>query len=180
MNQKIKTITTRNEIPVFLEQNYKNGIGIELGVALGQYLVELAEGWKSGRLYGIDCWEQQPFEIYNDPLNNPAQKNMYTYVQERIQPYNERVRIYKMFTTEAVEQFPDNYFDFIYIDANHAYEPTLKDIELYYPKLKQGGLFGGHDYEDDGKYGVKKAVNEFFKGREIHVTSCSSWYVVDQ
>ena len=42
--------------------------------------------------------------------------------------------------------FPYNSLDFIYIDANHAYDFVVKDIELWFPKLKKGGVFAGHDY----------------------------------
>jgi hypothetical protein len=180
MLSEIKTLYNRNDIPKFLEKYYKGGIGIELGVALGQYLIEIATDWPSGRIYGIDCWEQQDPNEYNDPLNNPAIHNLYSYVQQRITPFQDRVRIYKMYTTEAVKAFPDNYFDFIYIDANHSYKATLTDIEIYYPKLKQGGLFGGHDYvEKSDTSQVKKAVDEFFPNRNIHVMACSSWFLLD-
>jgi hypothetical protein len=180
MHSEIPKLYNRNDIPKFLEKYYKNGVGIELGVALGQYLVELATDWTSGRIYGIDCWEQQDTSVYNDPLNIPTIGNWYSHVQQRIQPFKDRVRIYKTYTTEAVKSFPDNYFDFIYIDANHSYEAALKDIELYYPKLKKGGLFGGHDYgEVSESVNVKKAVDEFFPGRTIHVMPCSSWFLLD-
>lgn len=50
MLSEIKTLYNRNDIPKFLEKHYKNGIGIELGVALGQYLVEIATDWTTGRI----------------------------------------------------------------------------------------------------------------------------------
>jgi hypothetical protein len=38
--------------------------------------------------------------------------------------------------------------DFIYIDANHAYDFVKEDIECWYPKVKPGGWVMGHDYID--------------------------------
>jgi len=47
---------------------------------------------------------------------------------------------------EAASLFPDDYFDWIYIDALHTYEGVCDDIQYYWPKLQQGGLFSGHDF----------------------------------
>ena len=76
--------------------------------------------------------------------------------------------ILKMLSEEAVEQFDNNTFDFIYIDANHAYEYVKHDLELWYPKLKKGGIIMGDDYTINDiemcfntLFGVKKAVDEF-------------------
>ena len=47
---------------------------------------------------------------------------------------------------EAASLFSDEYFDWIYIDALHTYEGVRDDIQYYWPKLQQGGLFSGHDF----------------------------------
>ncbi len=65
---------------------------------------------------------------------------------------------------QASLMFPDNFFDLIYIDANHSYEEVKKDIINWLPKLKNTGTIAGHDY-DNHWVGVKKAVNEMFKNR---------------
>ena len=40
----------------------------------------------------------------------------------------------------------EKYFDMILIDGDHSYESCYKDIEMYFPKLKVGGMFLVHDY----------------------------------
>lgn len=40
---------------------------------------------------------------------------------------------------EAVSSFPDNYFDIIFLDANHLYEFINTDIKNWLPKVKEGG-----------------------------------------
>ena len=49
--------------------------------------------------------------------------------------------------------------DMIFIDGDHIYSSVKKDIELWLPKLQNGGLICGHDcgYEE-----VSRAVNEVF------------------
>ena len=47
----------------------------------------------------------------------------------------------------------------IYIDAGHEYESVIKDIEMYWQLLNDGGVMILDDYI--GWSGVTKAVNEF-------------------
>jgi len=50
------------------------------------------------------------------------------------------------------------YFDMVFIDADHTYEAVKKDIELWKPLIRKGGILSGHDY---GMYHeVNKAVDE--------------------
>ena len=49
--------------------------------------------------------------------------------------------------------------DFVFIDAQHDYDSVKKDIEIWTPKLKPGGLLSGHDYQPNFK-GVIQAVDE--------------------
>ena len=80
-------------------------------------------------------------------------------------------KILKMSSEEAVElfpkqYFPNGYFDFVYIDADHSYEMVKKDINLWFPLVKKWGLIGGHDYGFPDEVcrhgGVQKAVDEIF------------------
>ena len=86
-------------------------------------------------------------------------------------PFFPQFRILKTESEKAAalfppKYFPDGYFDFIYIDADHTYEAVKKDIHAWYRLLKIGGYMGGHDYgfpEVAVKHnGVKKAVDEIF------------------
>jgi hypothetical protein len=85
------------------------------------------------------------------------------------------------------EIFQDKSLDFVYIDANHAYDFVVDDINYWYSKVKKGGYLWGHDYlsldwyndpnflpnQKDkhiwsenfyhGVFGVNPAVDEFCK-----------------
>ena len=76
---------------------------------------------------------------------------------------NSAIEIVKK-TSEEATKIIDEKFDFVYIDGNHSYENVKQDIELWYPKTKVGGFFGGHDWLLSD---VKKAVTEIFKKYEI-------------
>jgi len=72
----------------------------------------------------------------------------------------DRVRVYQG-TSEGAADFFDDTFDIVFIDGDHSYEQTSKDIKAWWPKVKEGGYIGGHDYRDDKNYGVIEAVEEF-------------------
>ena len=49
-------------------------------------------------------------------------------------------------------------FDFIFLDAWLNYDQVKRELKDWYPKLKHGGLFIGHDYKSDA---VATAVSQF-------------------
>ena len=50
-------------------------------------------------------------------------------------------------TTAAATLFPDGHFDWVYLDATHTYAEAKRDLEVWYPKVRVGGLVSGHDYQ---------------------------------
>jgi hypothetical protein len=49
----------------------------------------------------------------------------------------------------------------VYIDANHLYEAVTVDIKTWLPKVKIGGILGGHDFNLQG---VRDAVRDNLTG----------------
>ena len=47
----------------------------------------------------------------------------------------------------AASIFADEILDMVFIDANHLYPSIKKDIEIWLPKVKEGGILCGHDAE---------------------------------
>lgn len=70
----------------------------------------------------------------------------------------EFIRIVPHDSLNASCQFPDGYFDFVFIDASHLYENTKADVRLWYRKVKESSWLAGHDYH--GCPPVKQAVDE--------------------
>jgi hypothetical protein len=71
---------------------------------------------------------------------------------------------------EMLAQFPDNHFDWIYIDGDHSYEGASRDALVASSKVKPGGhlVFNDFAHADPylGAYGVHRAVVEFAVTRE--------------
>ena len=67
--------------------------------------------------------------------------------------------------------------DVVFIDADHSYDACRNDMMLWWPKVKPGGIFCGHDYNENHP-GVVKAVDEWFGDREwfVSVAEGSIWW----
>lgn len=83
------------------------------------------------------------------------------------------VKILREYTADAASKFPDDYFDLVYIDADHTYEGCLSDIESWFPKIKKGKFLTGDDFSNKVaphtgiKFGVIKAVRRFSKTNNL-------------
>lgn len=121
----------------------------------------------------VDSWISDGNAARNDcGLTQQKLDEQYDNFKKSLKPFT---KLYREYTFEAVKRFPDEYFDLIYIDADHSYEGVKKDMEDWWPKLKKGGFFTGDDYTNKrAKYtgvvfGVVEAVNEFAKKRGLTV-----------
>ena len=68
-------------------------------------------------------------------------------------------------STKAAKMFQDYSLDFVFIDAAHDYVSIKRDIAIWWPKVKVGGILAGHDY-DHLFPGVVQAVNGFFDKKD--------------
>jgi len=176
----------REDLGEYLNALNLKGRGVEVGVADGLCSSRILEKWRGECLYLVDAWRH--LLDYEDVANGPdaEHEDRYQQVVRRLAPYGERSRIIRATSEEAARQFPDGFFDFAYIDANHSYEAVKADLRIWFPKVKACGLFCGHDYLDGtnefGHFGVQRAVDEFAeeKGLEVRLTLeqyWKSWYV---
>jgi SAM-dependent methyltransferase len=62
----------------------------------------------------------------------------------------------------AATDYPDASLDFVFLDASHDYNSVVADIKAWLPKVKPGGVIGGHDHDWQTDPGVPAAVNAMF------------------
>lgn len=88
------------------------------------------------------------------------------------------LKVVRMESERAASVFPNGYFDLAFIDASHFYEDVKRDINIWLPKVRAGGMLCGHDYGDGRKCrGVKRAVNELFGDYNVMVMPGTVWMV---
>ena len=177
---------------------FPNGKGAEIGTFKGEFAKEILQNW-SGTLYMIDVWRPLG-EEYLDSSNHAVHSTAYSETMNNISGYEDRGIMIRATSEVAADMFERESLDFVYIDANHAYDFVVEDIKLWYPKVKSGGYLCGHDYinlnwYDDpnfaenkkdkhiwnrdfyhGVFGVNPAVDEFCKKFNFDLTITKEWF----
>lgn len=82
-----------------------------------------------------------------------------------------RVTLKEGDSAQLLKEFPDEFFDWIYIDGDHSYEGVKADIESAKQKVKRGGYLVFNDFAhivwaSYSTFGVHCAVTEFLKKDE--------------
>ena len=154
------------------KENKKDLIGIEIGIASGENSKRLLKNLSIKKLYCIDPWIDYEEDNKIIRLYKSEQK-----CRKLLRRWNSKIDYIKKYSDDAIEDVPNN-VDFIYIDGNHQYEFVKNDIELYYPKLKEGGIIGGDDF--CGNFvGVVIAVLEFVDKHNLKLHSrINDWWIV--
>ncbi len=137
----------RNEI-IEIVNNLNFTIGAEIGVQRGIYSEVTLNLWsKAKRYYLVDIWKQQS-KYYAETGNVPdaMQDQNYLQTKTRMEKFGDIPVLIRNASVDAAKTFPDEFFDYIYIDARHDYCGVREDLEAWYPKLKVGGLMAGHDF----------------------------------
>lgn len=167
----------------------KDRVIVEIGVLRGEFSAALLQALTFPySFYAIDPW------IVPDPVSMPKLtaeyvgrhkydqtkfKNDLQTAIENLTPFWGGVHIMQMYSMEALRFFDDNSISFLFIDGNHAAEAVKEEIEAYWPKITQGGILAGHDYESRG---VDLVLNQFGvsinqRPKLFHVMGYNScWY----
>ena len=180
----------RDELGLFLNSFQLTGAGVEVGVFRGDFAETLLSTWHGSTLHLIDPFKHIP-RGYKDGSNVSDEEHAgnLALLQKRLIEHADRYVLHREFSVPASHRFADGSLDFVYIDANHAYEFICADLHAWYPKVASGGILAGHDYvdldADWGRFDVKRAVDEFATDNnyEIGLTSDDapqhfpSWYL---
>lgn len=145
-----------------LLQNLGSDIkGLEIGVCRGENVTRFLEDCPN--IVHIDAVD--PFMAYDDPnggMDQPMMDTFHALTTKNFSAFADRVTLHRMRSVEFARTVPDNFYDYVFIDGDHSYAAVRDDIAAWYPKVKTGGLFCGHDVLVKD---VQRAIVEF---RDAH------------
>lgn len=170
---------------------YDNSIFVEVGSFQGQsacYMAEIIkERKKNNKLICIDLFptedeinvlpqigagqsvEKDIIRALPDSLMNTFVKNL------RDREVDDVVVPMKADSIKASTIFPNDYFNFVFLDDCHFQEYLEIEIQSWWPKVKKGGIYAGHDFDN---IGVATAVRNFAKNEGLTVhTRLASWLI---
>lgn len=151
-------------------------VGVEVGVCLAHTTEAFAKGIKNlKKLYAVDNYPTF-VDWDGSDWNQDRQDLMKKAAQEKMLAHKDKVEFLHVSSEEFVKTIEDESLDFIFIDGDHSFEAALKDFQNYYPKVKKGGIFGGHDIQLDS---VRNALTYFLKEKsnEVIGVTNSAWYL---
>lgn len=80
--------------------------------------------------------------------------------KKRLSRFSSRVSFVNLPSDEAVLVVP-NELDFVYVDGNHRGDQVWRDLCNYWPKVRKGGVLGGHDFKLPNFERLVSAVVQF-------------------
>jgi hypothetical protein len=152
---------------------------VEIGAFTGSTVLPVASTLKflgQGRIYAIDAWSNEE-AIANLPENDPNKSWWASVSMKDVKStYDQMIRTWHLDTVcttlhstseQAVHQI--NEIDFLHLDGNFSEVGSLKDVQLYLPKVKKGGyvLLSNFFLMINGKQPKLKAFSELFNSCEM-------------
>ena len=142
--------THRNNFDIIKPYLGHDSIGAELGVFNGgfaEYLKTRCKklylvDWMKHKKHDADKWKKVIDTIYAPEIKTGEMETHWVSIRDFL--------ITK----------PDNYFDFLYLDADHSYHGTQMLAHLSYTKIKPGGHFIVDDYNNKDWPTVVNAIDD--------------------
>lgn len=154
-------------------------VGVWKGRSLCCLLVEAKNSGKIIHILGIDHWQGSKDEP--DLLNEAKTTNIHAICHANIKrgDYTTQdgfplCRLRTVGSPTAAGLSDDQSIDFVFIDGSHDYDSVAADIAAWLPKIKPGGIIGGHDA---GYASVAKAYGEAF--HEVEIIEGCWWHIVE-
>ncbi|WP_409365308.1 glycosyltransferase family 2 protein [Aliiroseovarius halocynthiae] len=147
-----------------LETLPKGGRGAEIGVWNGGFSEHILHVTQPTELVLIDPWDlladQNPDDWTHKKHSEAEEMRVMRKNVEALYGSLSNVSVRQGFSAEVLASYPDNYFDWVYIDGNHLYDFVCKDLELSFRKVRPGGTIAGDDFfwKRNDRMHVKEAV----------------------
>ena len=147
----------------------------EVGVFAGSTTLRLAKETEVPLIVAVDHWRGVPHDPTQAAIYRDLKKTRKLF-HSRLRPWilEKRVQVLEMGSPSAAIRCHEwgVKFDLIFLDADHRYTNTRRDIRAWSGLVRPGGILCGHDI---GWPGVRRAVEEELP-RSWMMGSGSTWW----
>lgn len=158
---------------------YSPPVLVEVGCWKGRSLSFLADLIREGRL---DAWAVDTWAGNADPKDPTHGRDVYDEFLRNVSKLGLQgtLRVRRLASLEAAEQFSQWSVDVVMIDASHDLSSVRADLSAWWPKVKPDtGVMMGHDYGPGCLCPeVVQAVNEFAAGRRLEVETVADLWII--
>jgi len=164
---------TREDVALLCKNNGYNKRGAELGVGKGKYTFKICNYFEE--FWAIDWWE---LEAKEPPYYKARHLDTEYEKVKRISKNSDIITKFNVIREKfdnAVHEFEDNFFDFIHIDGYAKNkEQLIRNLKNWYPKVKPGGIFSGHDMQYPR---VEQIIRQFAEEKKLTLNiTGEKWY----
>ncbi len=140
-------------------------VGCWKGRSAAYMAVEIANSGKDIKFYCVDHFLGSDEEAHK---NAPEiiEGKLYDVFCQNIEPVKQYINILRMSSITAAACFPDQFLDFVFLDASHDLESVRADLAAWMPKMKPKSIIAGDNWKWSG---VHTAVREWFGKEEVEV-----------
>jgi len=166
---------------IFVKEHFdgKLIVGAEIGVLAGCHAYSmLSHNPNIYKLYLIDPYLNYP--TYEENYKEQGLSNCYNVAKKKLSIFNNRIIWIKKMFQEATDDVP--MLDFCYFDIDGDYIRTKEFIDMYWGKIKEGGVIGGWNYDANKHHtGVVKVVMEFCKNYGYELDGdLRDWWIIKE
>lgn len=138
----------------------------EIGVAFGDFSKKILQETKPKAFYALDVFDENTTGFWGFDIFKEESTTHLKWYKNRFKSEIDSgiLKTVKGISWENLSHFPQNFFDYVYLDAGHDYESVKKDVEQLIRVVKPGGIiqfndYIMYDYMGNELYGVMPVVN---------------------
>jgi hypothetical protein len=168
--------------------------GAEVGVWKGETSRWLLTQCGNLSLTLVDQWSPEPFKLDRNKFSAMAKQNNRPDIwaswerdaRKNLAEFGDRAQIVKADFRAAAKSIEAASLDFVFLDAAHSYQDTMRQMLDYTLRVRPGGLVCVHDYgyPEPGYKVVSEAVDDFLRYFELTPNldpeSWVAWWIAPQ
>lgn len=157
-----------------LQEIDKGGVVAEVGVAFGGFSEKILNYLEPSKFYAIDMYDEQIKGFWDKNIFEEQEISHFDWYKKKFETYLDKgiMEMRRGLSWDCLAAFPDEFFDYVYLDAAHDYESVKRDVTALYPKMKHYGIIQFNDYTYGNPsvvYGVVPVVNGLINKTESKV-----------